>query len=254
MFSKMKAKPTLAETCEEAERVEAERESIEDYPEQPGEKNSRKRALLLSKPKEEQSHDFEGMLKMIQKLSNGIIDLEKEREFQKTYKPYYQKREDNNQLKIPPPNSASMNVTEVGGDNFCTFHQQPHSEKNCPQWLNSMTLVMNQLLDSKLTKDSKGKEKNNKTIEKQEDDTMFLWDGVSIFDTEGSILKPENIPTATKDMDLIIKDNATISKIKKLQMNIKRQIDANVEDKTPKVTTVNQETEPISELAKPVEG
>ena len=35
MFSKMKARPTLAETYEEAERVEAEKESIEDYPKQP---------------------------------------------------------------------------------------------------------------------------------------------------------------------------------------------------------------------------
>ena len=33
MFSKMSIKPTLSETYEEAERVEAEREIIEDYPE-----------------------------------------------------------------------------------------------------------------------------------------------------------------------------------------------------------------------------
>ena len=52
----------------------------------------------------------------------------------------------------------------------------------------------------------------------------------------------------TKDIDL------TISKIKKLQKNVKRQEDANVEDKTPKVTTLNQETEPIVEPVKPVEG
>ena len=38
MFSKMKAKPTLAETYEEAGKVEAEKESIEDYPERSGEK------------------------------------------------------------------------------------------------------------------------------------------------------------------------------------------------------------------------
>ena len=133
-----------------------------------------------------------------------------------------------------------MNLIEVGKDNFCTFHQQPHSKKNCPQWLNSMKLVMNQLLDSKLTEDIDEDEKNNKTIEKQEDDTMFLWDCVLIFDTEKSTLKPENIPTATKYMDLIIKDNATISKIKKLQKNVKIQINDNVEDKTPEVTTVNQ--------------
>ena len=47
-----------------------------------------------------------------------------------------------------------------------------------------MTLVMNQLLDSKLIEDSDEKEKGNKTIEKQENDTMFLWDCVSLFDTE----------------------------------------------------------------------
>ena len=65
MFAKMKAKPTLVETYEEAERVDAENESIEDYPKQPEEKIVGRRTLLLSKPKEEQSHDFEGLLKMI---------------------------------------------------------------------------------------------------------------------------------------------------------------------------------------------
>ena len=33
MFSKMKSKPMLAETYEEADRVEPEKEIIEDYPE-----------------------------------------------------------------------------------------------------------------------------------------------------------------------------------------------------------------------------
>ena len=81
-----------------------------------------------------------------------------------------------------------MNLTEVGMDNFFTFHQQPHSEKNFPQWINSMTLVMNQLLDSKLTEDDEQEEKNNQPIEKQEEDALVLWDCVSLFDTyeEGS--------------------------------------------------------------------
>ena len=47
-----------------------------------------------------------------------------------------------------------------------------------------MTLVMNQLLDSKLTKDNDEEGKGNETIEKQENDTMFLWDCVLLFDTE----------------------------------------------------------------------
>ena len=77
MFAKMQVKPTLSETYEQAKRVEAEKESIEDYPEQSGEKTFGKKDLLLTKPKDEQSHDFEGMLKMMQKLSNRVIDLEK---------------------------------------------------------------------------------------------------------------------------------------------------------------------------------
>ena len=80
MFSKMKAKPMLEETYEEAERVEVEKESIEDYPEQSGEKNVGRKAMLFTKPKEEQSPDFKGMAKMMQNICNRIIDLEKEKE------------------------------------------------------------------------------------------------------------------------------------------------------------------------------
>ena len=127
MFTKMSVKPTLSETYEEDERVEAEKESIEDYPEQLREFVFGKKALLLTKHKDEQSHEFEGMLRMMQKLSNRVIDLEKEKEAHKAYMPYFKRREDNNKSKPPPHSLASMNLTEVGMDNFCTFHQQPHS-------------------------------------------------------------------------------------------------------------------------------
>ena len=65
MFSKMKAKPSLVETYEEAEKVEAERESVEYYPVLPGERTTNRRTLLLSKPKEDQTHDYHGMLKIM---------------------------------------------------------------------------------------------------------------------------------------------------------------------------------------------
>ena len=101
MFAKMKAKPTLSEICDEAKKVEVERESIEYYPEWPREKIVGRKALLFTKPKEEQSPYFESMEKMMQKLSKRIIDLEKEKEAQNFYKPYYKKREDNNQSQPP---------------------------------------------------------------------------------------------------------------------------------------------------------
>ena len=60
-------------------------------------------------------------------------------------------------------------------DNFCTFHQELHSEKNCPQWINSMTLVMNQILDAQITEPGVKEEKTNEPKESHET-TMVLWD------------------------------------------------------------------------------
>ena len=88
---------------------------------------------------------------MVQKLCNKIVDMEKEKEAKKQFKPYYKRRDESGPSQPPTHISSAMNLTEVGMENFCTFHQQPHSERKCPKWINSMTLVMNQFLDSKLT-------------------------------------------------------------------------------------------------------
>ena len=85
------------------------------------EKTFGKKPLLLTKPKDERSQDFEGMVKMIQKLSNRVIDLEKEKEANKSYKPYYKRREDNNQPKPPPHSTTAINLTDAGMDNFVPF-------------------------------------------------------------------------------------------------------------------------------------
>ena len=77
-MAKRSVRPTLVETYEEAEKVEAEWESIEHYPMQSEDKTfGNKKPLLLTKPKDEQSEELEGMVKMTQKLSNKVIDLEK---------------------------------------------------------------------------------------------------------------------------------------------------------------------------------
>ena len=121
---------------------------------------------------------------MVQKLSNRVIDLEKEKEENKQYKPYYKKRDDSVPSKPHSHSPSAMNLTEVGMENLCTFHQQPNSEKNFAQWINSMTLVMNQLLDSKLMEIVDGGEKDQKPIEIQEEDTMDLWDCAPLFSIE----------------------------------------------------------------------
>ena len=63
MFAKMKVNLTLVETYEEAERVEAESESVEDYLDPLEAKITARRISLLSKPREDQSHDYQGMMK-----------------------------------------------------------------------------------------------------------------------------------------------------------------------------------------------
>ena len=83
-----------------------------------------------------------------------------------------------------------------------------------------MALVMNQLLDSKLT------EADNQPIEKQEDDALFLWDYVSLFDTEeeGSLKQKETSKTnvTTRIQCFLNKDNSILPKIKRLQENVKK--------------------------------
>ena len=52
-----------------------------------------------------------------------------------------------------------------------------------------MTMVMNKLLDPKLIKDSHEEEKEKQIIRKPEDDTMFSWNGISLFGIEDDMPK-----------------------------------------------------------------
>ena len=89
-----------------------------------------------------------------------------------------------------------------------------------------MTLVMNQLLDSKLTETDKEEENDNQPTEKQEEDALVLWDCVSMFDTEKEgYVKQEEISEknmTTRSQGLIKDDRSVLLKIKRLQKNVKK--------------------------------
>ena len=90
------------ETYEEAEKLKAEMESIDQYPSQLEEKTfGNINPLFLTKSKDEQSHELDSVVKMVQKLSNKIIDMEKEKEAKKQFKPYYKKRDGSGPSKPP---------------------------------------------------------------------------------------------------------------------------------------------------------
>ena len=109
--------------------------------------------------------------------------------------------------------------------NFYTFHQEPHFEKNCPQWINSMTLVMNQILDAQITEPEVKEEKTNEPEESHET-TMVLWDCAPTlgFDeeepTEEIQLSAVNVTTERKQpvMDEIL----FLPKIRKIQESMKK--------------------------------
>ena len=80
---------------------------------------------------------------------------------------------------------------------------------------------MNQLLDSKLTETVDEKEKGHEPTETQEEDTLVLWDCVSMFNVEDEDLtEEEEIPetnVTTRSQNSLKEDNMILPKIKKFQ-------------------------------------
>ena len=88
--------------------------------------------MLLTIPKEEHSNELENVVKMVYKLSNNIVDLEKDKEAsssRKKFKPFSKKREESSTSHPPIYSSFILNFSEVGMDNFYAFHKEHHSEK-----------------------------------------------------------------------------------------------------------------------------
>ena len=80
MFLKREFKVTLIENNEEPKKVEAGLDSITIHTLDPEVKpTTSKNPFLLTRPKEEQSNELENVVKMVQKLSNKIVDLRKEK-------------------------------------------------------------------------------------------------------------------------------------------------------------------------------
>ena len=152
MFLKRSGKITLVENYEEAKKVEAYLDSIENHTLEPELKHTTiKIPLLLTMPREEHYNELENVVKMVQKLSNKIVDMEKDRgtsSHKKIFNPYYKKKEGSGKPQPPMNNSIVLNFNKEGMDSLCTFHQEPHSEKSCSQWINSMNLAMNKFLDT----------------------------------------------------------------------------------------------------------
>ena len=260
MFVKRSVKPSLLETYEEAKKVEEELESIHKQPVDLDVKTFNKNPLLLTNPKEERPNELDNVVKMVQKLSNKIVDLDKDKEASSSRKPFrqfFKKKEENSPPQPLPDNSSVLNLTEVGMENFCTFHQQPHSEKSCPQWINSMNLVVNKQLDVQLTKPKVKEEKETEKETTSEETNMVLLDCITPLGleeeepTEEIYLSTFNVTTRSQGP---IKDESLLPKIKKFQESIKKLTNKTQNSPVPEKAITKKKNQAMSKPAKDVDS
>jgi hypothetical protein len=111
---------------------------------------------------------MESLQRMIKKLLNEIVDMKRSAgegtSNQRPYKPFF-KRPPPFKAIEPPPTNLNIDLGEVASDSFCNYHQENHSEKNFPQWINAMNLMENHFLDGCALTDQTNDPSSNATDE-----------------------------------------------------------------------------------------
>jgi hypothetical protein len=132
---------------------------------------------------EKGSGDIEDLQRMVKKLSNKIIDMKRSagegNQGQRPYKPFFKRNLPFKAIE-PPPANLNIDLGNVASDSFCTYHQENHSERDCPQWVHAMNLMANRFLDEvSLTEQSSGSTINivdQEEVDPPEETTMLIWD------------------------------------------------------------------------------
>ena len=112
-----------------------------------------------------------------------------------------------------------------------------------------MTLVMNQILDSRLTEEGDEERKENSaatSAKEQEEETMALWNFVSLFDAEEErnqgYKEVVDANVTTRSQGIVKDDNLILPKIKRLQRNVKKKFQNKpVADIIPEFTITSQD-------------
>jgi hypothetical protein len=155
IFVKRDNKKTLALNFDEVEIVEKELSSYEHHSYTEETKTSGKRPFLLTKPPEKEPKDINNVVKLVNKLSNEVVYLKRNvgesSSKPQAFRPFF-KRQDS-PPKPPETPHMDFNLYKFNNDIFCSYHQQKHLERTFPQWVKSMTLVINQLLEQQILND-----------------------------------------------------------------------------------------------------
>jgi len=194
MLVKRDTKHTLAENSEEAKTIEFQMNRCKEGHVSLVKKEDQlppRRGLLLTIPPGKQieqglekgSGYIEDLQQMINNLSNEIVDMKRsEREGnqgQRPYKPFFKRNPPFKEIE-PLPANLNIDLGNVASDSFCTYHQEKHSERDCPQWVHAMNLMANRFLDDvSLSKKSSISMMNivdHEEVDPPEETTMLLWD------------------------------------------------------------------------------
>jgi hypothetical protein len=127
--------------------------------------------------------DIEYLQRMVKKLSNDIIDMKRTsregNQVQRSYKPFFKRNPSLKEIE-PPPANLNIDLRNVASDSLCTYHQENHSERDCPQWVHAMNLMANQFVDEvSLTEQPIGSVMNvvdQEEIDPPEDTSILIWD------------------------------------------------------------------------------
>jgi hypothetical protein len=212
MFVKRVAKKTLAKNFEEAKTIEFHMKGCKEGQASLMKRETQpppRRGLLLTRPPgkpveqtpDKGNGDIEDLQRMVNKLSNEIIDMKRSagegNQSQNPYKPLFKRNQPFKAIE-PPPTNLNIDLGNVVSDSFCTYHQEKHSERECPQWVHAMNLMANHFLDEvSLTKQSSSSTMN---IDDQEeanpsrDTTMLIWDPDVIVPSD-DLFEPREQPT-----------------------------------------------------------
>jgi hypothetical protein len=194
MFVNRVAKTTFAENFEEAKIIEFQMKGCKEDQVSLVKKEVQpppRRGILLTRPPGKQieqgpekgSGDIEDLQCMVKKLSNEIIDMKRSaregNQGQRPYKPFFKINPLFKAIE-PSPTNLNIDLGNIASDSFYTYHQEKHSERDFPQWVHAMNLMVNQFLDEfSLTEQSSDSIMN--TIDQEEFDppeetTMLICD------------------------------------------------------------------------------
>jgi hypothetical protein len=91
---------------------------------------SGKRPFLLTKPPEKEPKDIDNVVKLVNKLSNKVVDLKRNvgegSSKPQTFRPFF-KRQDS-PPKPPEPPHMDFNLDSFNNDSFFSYHQHNHPE------------------------------------------------------------------------------------------------------------------------------